>query len=139
MLESSTDIRNLADGPYGGTPIQVGEDEIGQLIEYALPENGPWQLAGIQDFVIAQTTHHLTQGQVWLPRTTTPMQIPMTLLKKVAAIGPVHRLINGKKRTGEPLGPFDIKKPAVNPVPTYPSLWAHDAPKERCMELAPDS
>lgn len=37
------------------------------------------------------------------------------------------------------MGPFDIKKPAVNPVPTYPSLWAHDAPKERCMELAPDS
>lgn len=37
------------------------------------------------------------------------------------------------------MGPFDIHRPPIHPVPTYPALWAHDAPRERCMELEPDS
>ena len=134
-VNAATNLRRLEDGPFGGIPLQVGEDEIGQLLEYAIPNSGPWQLAGILDFALAQATYQLTLGQYWLPRMEEPLPFPMTTLSQLAEIGPVHRLINGKKRTGEPLGPFDIKMPAVNPVPTYPAIWAHDVKdKERFFE-----
>ena len=130
-------VRRLEDGPSGGTPIRIGADEVGQVLDCPLPKSGPWQYAGILDFALAQSAWQLTQGKLWLPRTA-QYALKIAPLEEFARIGPVHRDINGTE--GEvPRGPFDIHKPPINPVPTYPALWAHDAKRERCMEVEIDS
>ena len=127
-------IRSLEDGPYGGTSIRIGDDEIGQVLDCPIPKLGSWQLAGIFDFSLAQTVYQLTQGKLWLPRRNEISLIQITNLGSTAKIGPVHRLINGKTRDKKPLGPFDIHSPPLHPEPTYPTIWAHHAPSERWME-----
>ncbi|MCY3908375.1 MAG: hypothetical protein OXF63_14120 [Anaerolineaceae bacterium] len=137
VVQGASTNRHLEDGPYGGTPIRIGSDEVGQVLDCPLPDSGPWQYAGILDFTLAQTAWQLVQGNLWLPRTG-QRQLETASLNHFASIGPVHRDING--REGKvPRGPFDIHCPPVNPVPTYPALWAHDADRERCMEVEIDS
>ncbi|MDE0608355.1 MAG: hypothetical protein OXH77_00385 [Anaerolineaceae bacterium] len=130
-------VQRLEDGPSGGTPIRIGADEVGQVLDCPLPKNGPWQYAGILDFSLAQSAWQLTQGNLWLPRTT-QHSLQITPLEQIAKIGPVDRDINGIEG-GVPRGPFDIHKPPIHPVPTYPVLWTHDAKRERCMEVGIDS
>jgi len=137
-------VRRLEGGPYGGTPLQVGEDEVGQLLTFPLPESGPWQLAGIMDFSLAQAAFQLTRGLLWLPATdaTRTHPLPMALLGTLIVEDPPYHLSIRSRwydKRKPPQGPFDIHRPPVHPVPTYPALWAHDAPRERCMELEPDS
>ena len=43
------------------------------------------------------------------------------------------------KDDGTPQGPFNIIKPAITAVPTYPVLWAHHAKEERRLTVKPDS
>ncbi len=131
-------LRRLEDGPLGGTPIQVGKDEIGQILDCPLPESGPWQLAGIKDLSVAQVAYELTHGQIWLPRMLNPRSLEIVTLEQLAAMGPVDRDINGVEGA-IPRGPFDIHKPPLHSAPTYPALWAHDTNRERCMEFKPDS
>ena len=131
-------VRRLEDGPFGGTPLQVGADEIGQILDFPLPERGPWQLSGILDFALAQSAWQISRGMLWLPGTPAGKEIPVTKLAFLGNIGPISRDINGMEG-GTPRGPFDIHKPPLHAAPTYPALWAHHAPRERCMELEPDS
>ena len=140
-LEKVASIRNLEDGPYGGTDIRIGADQIGEALRYPLPEEGPWRLGSILDFSIAQTAHQLTKGNLWLPSISQSTPIPMTKLKTLLAAKSIMSMdINSShSNNGIPRGPFDIHKPPINPVPTYPALWAHEAERERCMELTPDS
>ena len=69
--------------------------------------------------------------------------VPVTTLGLIGERGLVHRDINGAppKAGDEPRGPFEIRKCKweKEQVPTYPTLWAHDARRERCLEVAPDS
>ncbi len=138
-------IHRLEDGPYGGAAISVGEDEIGQILDFPIPESGPWQLAGIADFSIAQMVYQLVQGRLWFPRKPTNDQyvIPITTLSNLISEDPPHHsrieCWRWPDKTRVPSAPFEIHTPPVNAVPTYPTLWGHDAPRERCMEIVPDS
>ena len=138
FVNNITMVRQLEDGPFGGTSIKIGNDELGEMIEFTVPKKGPWQLAGIADVEIAQTAYQLTQGTLWLPSADEFFRIPISPLQQFSRIGPVHRDLNGIEG-GIPRGPFDIHLPPKNPVPTNPALWGHDASRERCLEVLPDS
>ena len=144
-VHSHPDVRCLEDGPYGGTAISVGEDKIGQILDFLIPESGPWQLAGIADFSIAQMIYQLVQGHLWFPRmpTNDHCAIPMTTLSNLISEDPPHHsrieCWRWPDKTKVPSAPFNIHNPSINVVPTYPTLWAHDAPRERCLEIEPDS
>ena len=143
-LHSKKDIRSLEMGPYGGTPIQVGEDEVGQILHFPLPKCGPWQLSGVTDFALAQTAYQLVDKSLWLPGSgrIDIQNLPVVSLDKLTvATSPYHLSIRSQwyNKDASPQGPFDIHSPPVNPVPTYPALWAHDAKRERCMEVESDS
>ena len=60
-------------------------------------------------------------------------------IEQVAGRGPYHADIYWNQSDGTPRGPFELIKPAVNPAPTYPMLWAHDAKRERMLMVEPDS
>ena len=139
------DIRRLEDGPFGATVISVGDDEVGQILDYPLPLCGPWQLVGISDFSIAQVIFQLTKGNLWFPRWSTKSHntIPMTTMRHLISAVPFHHsqieCWRWPDKTKVPSAPFEIHKPPTNAVPSYPTLWGQDAPRQRCMEVEPDS
>lgn len=65
--------------------------------------------------------------------------VPVTTIGTIGTIGPYHMDINGKTADGGIRGPFSIVAAKPNSAPTYPSLWAHDATRERTMAFDADS
>jgi len=134
-LIEGANIRQLEDGPVGGSELIFGDDVIGRVIDAPLPESGVWNLARIADVSLAQSAHQfISEGRVWLPamRKTEIKKIPMTTVVEIGKVGPLHQDIQFSKATGN-RGPFDIAKVKKGTIPTYPVLWSHDATRERTM------
>ena len=71
------------------------------------------------------------------------VKLPLVTLGTVTERGLVHRDINGgftdRNRTGLARGPFVVRSICAGEVPTYPTLWAHSADRERRLVVLPDS
>ncbi|MCY3836104.1 MAG: hypothetical protein OXF83_06670 [Anaerolineaceae bacterium] len=126
-------LRKLEDEITSDTLLHIGQDRVGSIIEAPIDEN-PWRIEAIRDMAVAQTAHHLSHGHVLLPHWTTGTAIPMTQVKELAEIGPYHQELY--RTDGE--GAFE-KIDSYEADAYYPMLWSHDAPKERCFIVAPDS
>ena len=129
-------VAKLEDGPNGGTSIRFGDDVIGTMIDAPLPEDGGWNIARIADMALAQSAHQLTRmGRAWLPTMAQAqaVAVSMTTVEKLGKIGPYHADIQGDTSAGGVRGPFKISEITMGKVPTYPSLWSHDAERERTM------
>ena len=127
-------LRRIQDGPYGGTPLMVGEDLAGKMI--TTPRNQEtenWGAVRLSDFSVAQTAFALSQSSLWLPGMASSLALKVVFLANVGGLGFVHRDITGPA----PRGPFD--KIAPSPTATYPALWNHNAKNETRMICAPDS
>ena len=134
VILSSTTIRQLEDGPYGGTPIYCGGDVAGELLIAPTDnyENG-WGAARILDYSVAQVAHQLSTGKLWLPAKPQAQELPTTKLENVGRRG-VHywQLIDPAMK-----GAF-VKGPPSDTA-TYPCLWNHNARNETRIVCAPDS
>ncbi len=132
-------LRQLEEGPVGGSIIRFGDRIVGQAIDAPLPPTGGWKLARIVDLSLAQSAHHLAnKRQIWLPTQSNPVSTPMTRVRQIGEIGPVHRDINGTNPDGSIRGPFEVRQLQADAVPTYPILWAHKADRERTMMFDAD-
>ena len=133
LLDGSR-VRNLEDGPYGGTPLMVGEELTGETITTPRGENGEnWGAVRLSDYSLAQTAYALSQSKLWLPGNASSVALKTALLGVVGRLGLVDRDITGPA----PRGPFD--KAAPSPTATYPALWNHNARHETRMVCLPDS
>ncbi len=135
-LAGNPALRTLEDGPFGGLPLVIGEEQLGEAIDAPLSKDAPWSAIGIADFSVVQTAYQLAQGALWLP----PMQeqealrIPMATVQQTCQVGTQDNNIVGRgSRTA-----FNLLKPPTG-VPTYPMLWGHNAKRERSLVVAPDS
>jgi hypothetical protein len=142
MLRRSLEngVATLEGGPIGGTPLSLGDDGLGSVIDAPLPEDdGPWPATRIRDFSLAQCSYELaTSGRVWLPGQPKFEAVPIAKLGTFATIGPCHRDINEVgQRGGAIRGPFELRKVSQGHA-TYPVLWAHNADEERTLIVAPD-
>ena len=127
-------IRRIEDGPYGGTPLMVGEDLAGETITAPRGAAGEgWRAVRLSDHSLAQTAYALSQSKMWLPGSASPFELKTSLLGRVGKLGLVHRDITGPA----PRGPFDQAAPSL--TATYPALWNHKATKETCLVCVPDS
>ena len=133
----SSQIRQIKDGPYGGTPIMIGGELAGYMI--TAPRAPVWHAVRVSDYSVAQTAYALTQSKLWPPGCAAPVELKTALLAEVGALGLVDRDINGPppKPGLPPRGPFDKVLPS--PTATYPSLWNHEAKNETRMVCDPDS
>ena len=125
----------------GLSAITIGEQDYGVVLDAPLPESGPWPLVGILDGELAQVAWNLERGllvQVGLP-SLQAVGLPVVPIGQIAGRGPYHADIYWSQSDGTPRGPFELIKPAISPVPTYPMLWAHDAKRERRLVVEPDS
>lgn len=127
-------LRRIQSGPYGGTPLMVGEDLAGTMITAPrIHEGANWGAVRLSDYSVAQTVFALSQSRLWLPGMASSLELMVVLLANAGNLGFLHRDITGPA----PRGPFD--KIAPNPTATYPALWNHDAKNETRMICAPDS
>ena len=131
---SSTTVRRLEDGPYGGVPVYSGDALAAELLNAPVDshENG-WGAARILDASVAQIAHSLSHGKLWLPAEPDARELPMAQLKQVGQRGLDSQLLVSAAHKG----PFAKLPPS--PTATYPSLWSHNARNEMRMACAPDS
>ena len=127
-------VRYIEDGPYGGTPLMVGNDLSGGIMTAPVNfKENIWGGVRLSDYSVAQTAHALSLSRLWLPGSSTWLELKTTRLHALGRLGLVHRDITGPA----PRGPFS--KIEYSPTATYPSLWNHDATKETRLVCEPDS
>ena len=125
-------VRRIEDGPYGGTPLIVGEELAGETITSPHePDGESWGAVRIMDYSLAQTAYALSQSRLWLPGVGTSLQLKVAALSDVGSRGWHDINIAGSA------GPF-TKAPS-SPTSTYPSLWSHSAKHETRVVCLPDS
>lgn len=135
-------LRNLEDGPLGGSLFHFGDDVIGYAMDAPLPKEGPWNLARIRDGALAQSAYQMTNcGIIWLPGTNrkNAIHVAISTVSGIGQVGPYHLDINANTASGGIRGPFRVESLKSTVAPTYPILWSHDASRERCMEFEADS
>ena len=99
--------------------------------------------AGVRATEVITAARGLAQGRLKLPRRTQAVELPVAPLGRLAKRGLVHRDINGgptdSDKTGPPRGPFTKRAIRPGEIPAYPMLWAHNAKRERTLEVRHDS
>ena len=126
--------RNIDDGPFGGTPLLVGNELAGQVIDAPFYQSGSvWGAVRTSDMSVVQTAYALERCSLWLPGTPAPVELKTTRLNKIGKMGFHHRDIGGQA----PRAPFELAAPS--PTSTYPCLWRHDAKTETHIVCQPDS
>ena len=125
-------VRRIEDGPYGGTPLTVGEELAGETISAPRNTGGEgWGAVRLSDYSLAQTAYALSNSKLWLPGMAASLALKIATLGDIGKRGWYHINIAGST------GPF-TKAPA-SPTATYPALWNHDARNETKMICVPDS
>ena len=133
-IDTGNHVRRVEDGPYGGTPLNIGGSLAGETITAPCdPGGGNWGTVRLADHSLAQTAYALSQSRLWLPGSKSSVEMKVGLLSGIGELGMVDRDITGPA----PRGPFD--KVAPSPTATYPALWNHDAKNETWMLCKPDS
>ena len=134
-------LKQLEDGPSGGSAIYFGGDIVAQAIDAPLPNSGSWKLARIADFSLAQSAYQLSSlKKIWLPtqHSSDSIIVQMTAVADIGKTGPYHLDVSKRYSNGIIRGPFEVRSLQANVVPTYPVLWAHDADRERTMQFEAD-
>ena len=126
-------LREIKDGPYGGTHLRVGNDIVGEMLSATNEPGENWGSVRIADYSLAQSAYALSQSQLWLPRFPNSVDLKMVRLSQIGSLGLYNLDIIGKL----PQGPFDKLGPTS--TATYPSLWNHTAKKETRMVCTADS
>ena len=130
LLDGSL-VRRIEDGPYGGTPLVVGEELAGEKITAPRDDDGEcWGAVRIRDYSLAQAAYALSDSKLWIPRMASSMELKMATLSDVGRRGWHDINIAGSA------GPFTKEPPS--PTSTYPSLWSHNSKKETRMVCVPD-
>ncbi len=125
-------VRRIEDGPYGGTPLIVGEDKNGETISASHgPNNNNWGAVRLADCSIAQAAYAISKSKLWLPGIASSKELQVTVLCNVGRRGWHDINIAGST------GPFTKVPPS--PTATYPSLWNHNAKNETRVTCQPDS
>ena len=135
-LAESGNVRQLEEGPIGGSVIFVGDEQVDEVLDCPLVKGGQWPVAGMIDLGLAQSAYQLTLGHLWLPGRFEPdaFRLPITPLENIGRLGFLDRDIN----EGRGRGAFDILKSHPASA-TYPTLWGHKSEHERTMLVEPDS
>ena len=128
------DVRRIEDGPYGGTPLMVGGEFTGEMLTVPCGTDGEtWAGVRLSDSSLAQTAHALSRSRLWLPGSSSALELKTASLGVLGRLGLHHRDIVGPP----PRGPFT--KAEASPTATYPALWNHDAKNETRLVCTPDS
>ena len=137
IAKSITDarsIRQIGDGPYGGTSLTLGDQVAGEILAASTNGDGDnWATVRLLDCSLAQTAFDLSQSRLRLPGNPRDLEHSIAPLGVIGDLGLYHLDICGPP----PRAPFAKEPPSA--TSTYPCLWNHDAAKETHMVCVPDS
>ena len=137
LLEAAEAAKLVTKLPSASTNghIQAGHQQLGSYIRAPLAEGG---CAALREPALAYAMIALKDGQLRLPRYGPHPAVPITALGELGQRGLVDRDI-GNNKVGQPpfRGPFLIR-PLQDPA-SYPTLWSHDADRERYLLVHPDT
>ena len=134
VILSGNPVRNLQDGPFGGTPIFCGDSLAGEILDAPINDHeSGWGAARILDASVAQVAHSLSGGELWLPAESRVHRLPIVRLNRIGQLGVHDSMLTMKTHKG----PF--VKDLASETATYPSLYNHDARKETRLTCEPDS
>ena len=130
-IAKNESIRAIEDGPFGGTPLTVGEERIGEMLTAPYDTTGEaWAPVRLKDSSLAQAANALSESRLWLPGIAEAKALSTVPLSMVGGRGLYHRNIIAS-------GPFTKSTPS--PTSTYPALWNHNARNEKRIICQPDS
>jgi len=119
--------------PYGS--IMLGNMRVGHYFRGGLSDAG---CAAIRSSDVTRTALTLLSSNIYLPRHSQELNIPIVPLGKLGKAGPVHRSV-GQFESLAPTkrGVFQLFQ--YEGIPTYPVLWSHNSERERKLVVNPDS
>ena len=129
-------VRTVEDGPFGGSPLFVGDERLGEVIDATLSTDGSWPAVGISDFSVVQSAFQVAKGVVWLPQMQRQdaFHVPMISVEHTGEVGIYDMNIVG---SGKQAAFVRMERPKT--APTYPMLWGHSAEREKRIVVDPDS
>jgi hypothetical protein len=140
---ASGSLASLEDGPLGGSPLQLGDIRIGEMISGPIGVNEQWPLFRIADHSVAQVVYQLvSRKMLWLPGASKSEAQPIAMCRfeELGNVGPYHLDVDGASISGGgPRGPFKIQDLKPGHAATFPVLNSHNAEKERTLEIAYDA
>ena len=127
-------VRALEDGPYGGTPVLVGNKQVGETLDApTIDAKAGWGAARLADATVAQVAGTVAQGQMWLPATPQALSLHMVRLDEIGTLG-VH---DSYLTLATHDGPFNKAPPSR--TATYHALCNHNAQNETRLVVRPDA
>ena len=122
-----------SDGPpVGGSPLLVGGEQWGEVVEGPVDER-PWTAARWRQALTGQLAVALERGELWVKDGTRMAgKIPVADMAKVCNVGPQHRRIRGS------LGVFDGYH-GWNEQAQFPALWSLDSSVHNRMTAEPNA
>ena len=119
-VDSRVHVRQIEDGPYGGTPLMVGNELAGNVVAAPSQSNEKgWGAVRLSDYSLAQSAYAMSNSQVWLPGAPNGVATALVPLGTISKLGFHHLDITGLPSKGPPQGPFSKGCQAQLP-PTLP-------------------
>ena len=137
IARSARALQQSDDASRSGRIPLTANDDGGSFVRAHLRNGGA---AGIRNRSIADTMLDLPEGLLRLPRRSDGHRLGIAGLGEIGDAGLYHLDIRGgpQRKGGPPRGPFDILQLDDADVPLYPTLWGHDAKRERRLIVEPD-
>ena len=109
-------VRRIEDGPYGGTPLRVGNESSGYMQTAISDVSGEsWGAVRLSDYSLAQTAYALSDSRLWLPGSYTAVEFNVAPLGSVGQLGLVLAT-SPVLHLGDRLTKWIQVKPPLTPV-----------------------
>ena len=141
QLRSTSTLKSIIESDAGGTPLLLGDQVIGEILDCPASAMDQWFPVDIADLSLAQLSYQITVKSSALSKSRFShiALLPTAIIDRLADIGPLDRDITGTNPDGSARGPFERIMPAMNQQPSYPMLSAHRAKFERQLRVDTDS
>lgn len=129
---SSTPVLRSDGPPVGGSPLMVGGEQWGEIIDGPVGEE-PWSAARWRQSLTTQFAAAVERGELWTEDGTQVVgHFPVAPMRKICNVGPQHRRIRGS------LGVFDGYH-GWNDQAQFPAIWSLDSSIHNSMIAEPNA
>ena len=131
-VTASTPVLRSDGPPVGGTPLMVGGEQWGEVVDGPAGE-ASWTAARWKNAVAAQFATAIERGELWTADGThVAARIPVAAMSEVCNVGPQDRQIRGS------LGVFDSFHNG-NEQTQFNAIWRHDSSFHQAMAAEPNA
>ena len=129
---SSTPVLRSDGPPVGGSPLMIGGEQWGEVVNGPVGE-GPWTTARWRQALTTQFAAALERGELWNEDgSQVAGHVPVAAMRDVCNVGPQDRQIRGS------LGVFDAYH-GWNEQAQFPALWSLDSSVHQNMSSEPNA